>query len=102
MPITHMWTVEVRDDMLESLDADDMFTVDELRAIAAAIGRLPLDSLVSMSDEEWEFLNTTEIPIQERSDVALAFLVADLIYGPGQWFDSQSIGESMGEWFTKD
>ena len=79
-----------------------MFSDDEQASIADAIRRLPLDSLVTMTADEWDLLNTKDIPIAERSDVALAFLVADLTYGPGQWLDSQEIGESMGAWFTKE
>lgn len=101
MPITHLWTAQVRDDLLDNLEAHDMFNVEEQDVIACAIKRLPLDSLVTIADEEWELLNTTDIPIRERTDIALAFLMADLIYGPGQWLDSQKTGESMGEWFAK-
>jgi hypothetical protein len=32
---------------------------------------------------KWHLLNTTDIPIWKRSDIVLAFLVADRTYGPG-------------------
>lgn len=97
-----MWTQTVRDDLLEEITDNDMFSPAEQAEIEAAIRRLPLDSLIVMTAEESERLNIEDVPITERSDVALAFLMADLTYGPGRWNDSLAIEQSMGEWFSSE
>ena len=99
---THLWTQEARDELL--IVANDMVELeeDEREIVMAAIQRLPLDTLVEISPEEWDRLNIEDVPMAERSDAALAMLVADLTWGPGQWLDSQEIATEMGEGFTKD
>ena len=102
MSQSHLWSQEARDALLEA--ASDMVELDdeERELVIAAINRLPLDTIVEITSEEWERLNSQPVPMEERSDAARAFLVADLTYGPGQWIDSQEIGEAMGEWFTRE
>ena len=102
MSQAHLWTEEARDDLLaaakEMVELDD----EERELVITAINRLPLDTIVEIAPEEWERLNSQPVSMDERSDAARAFLVADLIYGPGQWIDSQEIGIEMGEWFTRE
>ena len=99
---THLWTQEARDELLTA--ANDMVEIseDEREIVIAAIQRLPLDTLIEISQEEWDSLNTEDVAMEERSEAALAMLVADLTWGPGQWLDSQVIGVEMGEGFTRD
>ena len=102
MTQAHLWTEEARDALLDA--ASDMVEIDdeERELVIASINRLPLDTIVEITPEEWDRLNSEPVPMEERSDAARAFLVADLIFGPGQWIDSQEIGIEMGEWFTRD
>lgn len=99
MEVTHIWTEDVKDNLLEAVVGSVMFDEDEQAVISKALNRLPLDSLVVMPAEEWDRINTQDVPIAERSDVALAFLMSDLVYGPGQWSDSMGIAEQFGETF---
>lgn len=99
---THLWTEEVRDDLLEAATEMSECDEDERVLIVAAIERLPLDTLIGISQDEWDRLNSEDVPMTERSDAALVMLIADLTYGPGQWIDSQKISSEMGEEFTKD
>jgi len=102
MKQTNLWTAEVRDDLLAAAAEMTEFDDEERALIVAAINRLPLDTLVGMTQDEWDKVNTGDVPIAEQSDASLALLVADLTYGPGQWIDSQEIGIEMGEWFTNN
>jgi hypothetical protein len=72
MEVAHIWTQEVRDDLLASLPDDTMFDDDENTVILTALNRLPLDTLVVMTAEEWDRLNTEDVPMVERSDAARA------------------------------
>ena len=99
---THLWTQEARDELLTAASDMGELNNDEREIVIAAIQRLPLDTLIEISQEEWERLNTEDVPMAERSDTALAMLVADLTWGPGQWIDSKEISSEMGEWFTND
>lgn len=99
---SQLWTKEVRDDLLDAASEMGELDDDEREIVIAAIQRIPLDTLIGISQDEWDRLNSEYVPMAERSDAALAMLVADLTYGPGQWIDSQEIGIEMGEWFTKD
>lgn len=99
---THLWTQEARDELLTAANGMGELDQDEREIVISAIQRLPLDTLIGISQDEWDRLNTEDVPMAERSDAALAMLVADLTWGPGQWLDSQDIDIEMGEWFTKD
>lgn len=103
MEVSHLWTQDVKDELLEELpEWGDTLEPDEIAAIAAAMERTPVDTLLVMSEAEWERLNTEEIPLAERSDASLIFLLSDLVYGPNRWNDSYEIGVASGEWFIND
>lgn len=100
---SHLWTQEVKDDLTEALpECADTFLPEEMEAIAAAIERTPVDTLLTLTAAESERLNTEEVPLDERSDASLIFLLADLVYGPNRWNDSLTTEIAMGEWFLGD
>ena len=103
MEVSHLWTQDVKDELLEELSEwGDTLEPDEIAAIAAAMERTPIDTLLAMSEAEWERLNTEEVPLAERSDASLIFLLSDLVYGPNRWNDSNEIEVASGEWFLSD
>ena len=103
MENAHLWTQDVRDELVEALpDWDDTFEPEEMAAIATALERTPLDTLLVMSDDESERVNTEDVPLAERSDASLIFLLSDLVYGPGMWIDSYEIQVASGEWMISD
>lgn len=98
MATTQLWTQAVKDDLSESLTGEDTFLPEEQAAIAGAIERASLDTLLVMSDEESARLETEDVPFGERSDAALIFLLADLVYGPSRWFGSNEFESELGDW----
>ncbi|MCB0921402.1 MAG: hypothetical protein KDC08_06255 [Actinobacteria bacterium] len=100
---SHMWTEEVRSELSEALpDFADTLLPEEVEAIAAAMERTPTDTLLVLTEAESERLNGEEVPLDERSDASLIFLLADLVYGPNRWNDSHEVETAFGEWSLGD
>lgn len=64
MEVSHLWTQDVKDELLEELpEWGDTLEPDEIAAIAEAMERAPIDTLLVMSEAEGDRLNTEEIPL---------------------------------------
>lgn len=103
MSISHLWTQAVKDELAGELPSwEGTLDANDIAAIAAAMERTPLDTLLTMTDDEIERINTEVDPADQRSDACLIFLLADLVYGPNRWNDSFEIEVASGEWFIRD
>ena len=97
MEMAHLWTEQARDELSAALpEWDETLQPEEMEAIGTAMQRTAIDSLLVLTSEE-KRLNTEAVPVSERSDAALIFLLSDLVYGPNRWTDSYGLEVASGE-----